>query len=176
MSVRPRTLLGVTDANAAMWSRLPTNLTDTDVVGVEVLPGFRVRVTHRDGTVGVHLFAPEDFRGVSLPLRDPAVFAKAQVVDHTLGWVMADGSVFDQAPDTLWLHARGFCDGSCGHPPTIRELAQVELTREVEGFPAGTVGTVVGLYGTGGAEVEVFGAAGETVGVVTVDVGDLRAV
>ena len=39
------------------------------------------------------------------------------MIDHTLGWVLPDGLVYDVAPDSLWLHAHGLCDGACGWPP-----------------------------------------------------------
>lgn len=104
------------DANAVMWSHMPADLRDTNVVAVEVVGPHQVRVTHRDGTSGVHEYNPSEFRNALAPLRDPQVFATAQVVDgHTLGWVV-DGQVLDMAPDALWLHARGHCDGSCGRP------------------------------------------------------------
>lgn len=106
-------------SNEDMWAGLPADLTDTDVVSVQVTAPFTVRVTHKDGTCAEHLFAPEDFRNDFVRLRDPATFATAQVVEgDTLGWVLPDGRIFDQAPDALWLHAHGLCDGSCGHPPS----------------------------------------------------------
>lgn len=99
----------------SLQSHLPADLRDADVTAVEVLPGFRVRVTHRDGTSAVHLFDPSDFHGDYAALRDSATFATAQVVDGgTLGWELGDGLVYDVAPDSLWLHAHGYCDGSCG--------------------------------------------------------------
>lgn len=105
------------EANAQMWSRLPKNLSDTRVVAVEVTGPHQVRVTHADGTTGVHDYAPEDFKNDLAALRDPATFATAQVVEGgTLGWILA-GQVLDMAADGLWLHAIGWCDGSCGHPP-----------------------------------------------------------
>lgn len=90
---------------------LPKNLTDTDVVAVEVTAPFRVRVTHRDGTSAVHVFAPMDLTGIAEPLRNSKVFATAAVISHCLGWDLP-GGVYDVAPDGLWLHAHGHCDGS----------------------------------------------------------------
>ena len=104
-------------SNEEMWAELPADLTDTDVVSVQVTAPFTVRVTHKDGTNGEHHFAPEDFRGDFTALRDPARFATDAVIDHTLGWVLPDGLVYDVAPDSLWLHAHGLCDGACGWPP-----------------------------------------------------------
>lgn len=105
------------DANAEMWAQLPADLRDTAVVAVAVTGPHSVRVVHRDGTSAVHDYAPERFRNALAPLADPAVFATAQVVDGgTLGWII-DGVVIDMAPDALYLHAVGACDGSCGHPP-----------------------------------------------------------
>jgi hypothetical protein len=95
-----------------LHSHLPVDLRDTDVVSVEVTAPFRVRVTHRDGTVVVHLFDPEQFRGDFAELRDPAVFATAQVIDGTVGWDLGGGLIYDRGADALWLHAHGYCDGS----------------------------------------------------------------
>lgn len=96
-----------------LHSHLPQNLTDTDVVSVEVTGPFRVRVTHRDGTTAVHVFDPGDFRGDFVELRDPERFATAQVAEgETLGWDLGDGLVYDVAADALWLHAHRHCDGS----------------------------------------------------------------
>ncbi|BBY97885.1 DUF2442 domain-containing protein [Mycolicibacterium fallax] len=103
--------------NAAMWAQLPP-WPAWKVVAVEVVGEFRVRVTHEDGTVGEHTFAPEDFRGDFASIADPEVFATATIVDgDTLGWVLPGGVIYDVAPDALWLHAHGHCDHSCGHPP-----------------------------------------------------------
>lgn len=102
------------DANAAMWAALP-DWPAWEVTAVEVVGPLRVRVTHRDGTAAVHGYTPEHFTNALAPLRHPAVFATAAVLDGTLGWVVG-GQVFDLAPDALYLHAIGRCDGSCGRP------------------------------------------------------------
>lgn len=104
-------------SNEDMWAGLPADLTDTDVVSVQVTAPFTVRVTHKDGTCAEHLFAPEDFRNDFVALRSPEVFATAAVIDHTLAWDLGGGLIYDVAPDALWLHAHGLCDGACGHPP-----------------------------------------------------------
>lgn len=107
---------GRVTTNAEVWAAVPADLRDIDVVAVAVIGLFQVRVTHRDGTVGVHDFDPDEFVNDFVPLRDPATFATAQLVDgHTLGWIIG-GVTLDQAPDALWLHAHGICDGSCGRP------------------------------------------------------------
>lgn len=98
--------------SSGVHSHLPKNLTDTDVVAVEVTAPFRVRVTHRDGTSAVHRFDPQEFTGIAEPLRDSAVFATARVLDGTLAWDLDAGLIYDIAPDGLWLHAHGWCDGS----------------------------------------------------------------
>lgn len=99
--------------NGDVHSHLPTDLADTDVVSVEVTGPFRVRVKHRDGTTAVHVFDPAEFGGDFTELRDPDRFATAQVVDgDTLGWILPNGLVYDRGADSLWLHAKGFCDGS----------------------------------------------------------------
>lgn len=104
-------------SNAEMWAALPGDLTDTDVVEATVTAPWTVTVTHRDGTRGVHRFDPEDFQHDFVALRDPARFATAQVVEgHTLGWALGPDLVYDIAPDALWLHAHGVCDGACGWP------------------------------------------------------------
>ncbi|CPR93887.1 hypothetical protein PP568_06670 [Mycobacteroides abscessus] len=96
-----------------LFDHLPKNLRDTDVVAVEVVAPFKVRVTHRDGTRAVHVFDPEDFRGDYEAIGTPAVFATAQAVDgRTLGWDLGGDLVYDLCRHSLWLHARGFCDGS----------------------------------------------------------------
>lgn len=65
----------------------------------------------------MHTCDPDEFRSALAPLRDPQVFATAQVVEPgTLGWVTG-GAVIDMASDGLYLHAIGACDGSCAHPP-----------------------------------------------------------
>ncbi|RIS02729.1 hypothetical protein D2E70_16110 [Mycobacteroides abscessus] len=95
----------------AVHEHLPVNLTDTDVISVEVTGPFRVRVTHRDGTSAVHVFDPGEFTGVAEPLRNSAVFAAAAVIGHCPGWELS-GGVYDRGDDDLWLHAHGWCDGS----------------------------------------------------------------
>lgn len=96
-----------------LHSHLPRDLRDTDVVSVEVTAPWKVRVTHRDGTAAVHVFDPEQFHGDFVELRDPQRFTTATVVDgDTLGWITRDGLVYDVAPDALWLHANGWCDGT----------------------------------------------------------------
>lgn len=99
----------------SVFDHLPKNGHDTDVLAVEVVGEFRVRVTHRDGTSAVHRFDPEDFRGDYATIGTEAVFATATIVDgHTLGWDLGGGLVYDLCADSLWLHAHGHCDGSCG--------------------------------------------------------------
>lgn len=97
----------------SLHAHLPRDLRDTDVTAVEVVGDFRVRATHRDGTEAVHVFEPEEFAGIAEPLRDPAAFATAGVIDGCLAWELP-GGLYDVAPDGLWLHAHGRCDGSCG--------------------------------------------------------------
>lgn len=58
----------------------------------------------------------------------------------------------------------------------FRDGQMVELIRPVGGIGAGTVGTVVGVYGNGGCEVEVMDDAGPTLDVLTVAGGDIRPV
>ncbi|WP_457063661.1 hypothetical protein [Mycobacteroides abscessus] len=94
-----------------LHEHLPLNLTDTDVISVEVTGPFRVCVTHRAGTSAVHRFNSVEFTGIAEPLRNPKVFATAAVIGHCLGWELP-GGVYDRGGDALWLHAHGWCDGS----------------------------------------------------------------
>ncbi|WP_018600930.1 hypothetical protein [Mycobacterium sp. 155] len=91
---------------------LPQDLRDTEVVEVRVIRHGLVWVRHRDGTCATHIFQPEEFHDDFISLRDPVVFATAAVIDGTLAWDLGDELVYDVAADGLWLHARGFCDGS----------------------------------------------------------------
>lgn len=91
---------------------LPADLRDTDVVRVRVVAPHAVFVVHRDRTYASHRFEPEDFHGDYISLREPEVFATAQVIDGTLAWDLGGGLVYDVASDGLWLHAHGWCDGS----------------------------------------------------------------
>lgn len=99
---------------------LPGDLRDADVVEVEVVGEYEVRVVHRDGASAVHVFQAPELNGIAEPLRNPAVFATAAVIDGTLAWDVGGGLVYDRGAEMLWLHAHGFCDGT--H----------DLTRQVE--------------------------------------------
>ncbi len=54
------------------------------------------------------------------------------------------------------------------------ELDRVALTLDTEGLAAGAVGTVVGVYGSGGYEVEFLDTEGRTLAVVTLTADGLR--
>ena len=58
-----------------------------------------------------------------------------------------------------------------------RENELVVLTRDVQssGLIAGDVGTVVGVYGNGGFEVEFVTADGKTIAVETLSGADIRS-
>lgn len=58
----------------------------------------------------------------------------------------------------------------------FREHDLVVLTCGVAGLRAGVRGAVVGVYGSGGYEVEVVDGDGVTVAVVTVEEADIMAV
>lgn len=77
--------------NDEMWARLP-DWPAWEVVAVSVVGPQQVQVRHQDGTEAVHEYA--ELTGVLEPLRD-------------------GGETIDVAADALWLHAHGFCDGSC---------------------------------------------------------------
>ena len=75
-----------------------------DVVGVEVIGEYRLRLTFADETVGDVSFVGREWRGVFEPLRDPNVFARVQVDEEagTICW--PDG--LDMAPEPLYAEAR----------------------------------------------------------------------
>jgi len=75
-----------------------------DVVAVEVLDDYRLRLTFADGTVGDADFKKHEWRGVFEPLQDPAYFARVQVDDEagTIAW--PNGA--DMAPEPLYEQAR----------------------------------------------------------------------
>jgi len=66
---------------------------------------------------------------------------------------------------------------------TIKEHEEAVLTRDLpeEGFEAGDVGTIVAVHADGRGEpagytLEIFGLAGETLGIVTVPADAVREV
>jgi Protein of unknown function (DUF2442) len=75
-----------------------------DVVGVEVIGDFRLRLTFQDGTVGEVGFGGREWRGVLEPLGDPAYFAKVHV-DAEAGTVAWPNGI-DFAPEPLYQEAR----------------------------------------------------------------------
>lgn len=60
----------------------------------------------------MHIFQRDDFGGDFTALREESVFAQAVVIADTLSWDLGYGLIYDVAPDGLWLHAHGHCDGS----------------------------------------------------------------
>jgi hypothetical protein len=75
-----------------------------DVVGVEVIGHYRLRLTFDDGFVGDVTFEDRDWHGVFEPLRDPAYFARVQV--DAEGGTIAWPNGVDMAPETLYDKAR----------------------------------------------------------------------
>lgn len=75
-----------------------------DVLAVEVVGGFRLRLTFEDGTVGEVDFAARAWRGVFEPLRNPAYFARVRV-DPDAGTIKWPNGV-DMAPEHLYEQAR----------------------------------------------------------------------
>jgi hypothetical protein len=75
-----------------------------DVMGVEVIGEYRLRLTFADGMVGDVDFTGRDWRGVFEPLRDAAYFARVEVNPEggTITW--PDG--LDMAPEPLYDEAR----------------------------------------------------------------------
>ncbi len=55
------------------------------------------------------------------------------------------------------------------------ELVVLRRDLEDHGLRAGDIGTVVGLYDGGGLEVEVSAPGGDTIAVLTLATGDVRA-
>jgi hypothetical protein len=56
------------------------------------------------------------------------------------------------------------------------DLDRVVLLRDTAGLAAGAVGTVVGVYGSGGYEVEFLDPDGQTQAVLTLGEDDIRPV
>lgn len=75
-----------------------------DIIGVEVIGEYQLRLTFQDGTVGDVDFRERDWRGVFEPLRDPAYFARV-AVDPDAGTITWPNGV-DMAPEPLYADAR----------------------------------------------------------------------
>src|SRR5215813_15016463 len=75
-----------------------------DVVGVEVIGDYRLRLHFEDGTVGDVDFRSRQWRGVFAPLRDPHYFARVRV-DRRAGTIVWPNGA-DMAPETLYALAR----------------------------------------------------------------------
>lgn len=75
-----------------------------DITGVEVIGDHRLRLTFADGTVGDVDFSNREWRGVFVPLADPAEFARVEVDAEagTISWP----SGLDMAPEPLYAEAR----------------------------------------------------------------------
>lgn len=74
-----------------------------DIIGVEVVADYRLRLTFEDGTAGDVDFGGREWRGVFEPLRDPAYFARVRVDSQagTISW--PNGA--DMAPEPLYEQA-----------------------------------------------------------------------
>lgn len=75
-----------------------------DVIGVEVVGDYRLRLTFEDGTVGDIDFTNREWRGVFEPLRDPAYFATVRV-EAEAGTIVWPNGV-DMAPEPLYDEVR----------------------------------------------------------------------
>ncbi len=75
-----------------------------DVVAVEVVGEFRLRLSFDDGTVGEVDFSERSWDGVLEPLGDPAYFARVRV-DPEAGTIAWPHRV-DLAPEPLYEKAR----------------------------------------------------------------------
>jgi hypothetical protein len=74
-----------------------------DVVGVDVLDDYRLRLCFEDGTIGDVDFRGRVWRGVFAPLRDPRYFAMVRVDPRAGTIVWPNGA--DMAPETLYALA-----------------------------------------------------------------------
>ena len=75
-----------------------------DVVSVEVIGDYRLRLSFADGTVGEVDFGGREWWGVFEPLRDPRYFARVKV-DPEAGTISWPGGI-DLAPEPLYAEAR----------------------------------------------------------------------
>lgn len=75
-----------------------------DVIEVEVIGEYRLRLAFEDGTVGDVAFDEREWRGVFKPLADPAFFAQVRV-DPECGTITWPNGV-DMAPEPLYAKAR----------------------------------------------------------------------
>lgn len=74
-----------------------------DIIGVEVVGEYRLRLSFDDGTVGDVDFSAREWRGVFEPLRDPSYFAQvsADPESGTIRWP----NDADMAPEPLYEEA-----------------------------------------------------------------------
>ncbi len=89
---------------------------------VEVLPGFRLRLTYRDGFVGELDFRPYIEWGAAVaPLKDPEIFATAHAGSGgtSLEWIGPDGDEIDFDADGLRMDIEGL-----RAPPAHRRAAE----------------------------------------------------
>jgi hypothetical protein len=89
-----------------------------DVVSVDVLGEYRLRLRFDDGTIGDIDFHGRVWRGVFAPLRDPKYFARVQVDPRAGTIVWPNGA--DMAPEALYALA-------VEHPANGTEPGQVAL-------------------------------------------------
>jgi hypothetical protein len=75
-----------------------------DIIAVELIGHYRVRLTFEDGTIGDVDLAGREWRGVFEPLRDPDYFARV-TVDPEAGTITWPGSL-DMAPEPLYEEAQ----------------------------------------------------------------------
>jgi hypothetical protein len=86
-----------------------------DIVAVEALPGYRVRLRFEDGVEGeVDIGRMVPFDGVFAPLADPAEFSRV-AVNHEIGTIVWPNGV-DLCPDVLYslITTGEFPDLTCG--------------------------------------------------------------
>lgn len=75
-----------------------------DIVAVEVVGDYRLRLTFEDGTVGEVDFAGREWRGVFEPLREAAYFDRVRVDPESGTVTWPNGA--DMAPEPLYEEAR----------------------------------------------------------------------
>jgi hypothetical protein len=91
------------------------------VTAVEVLPGYRLRLTFADGAVTIADFADDLWGPLCEPLRDPVYFARVTVDPDSRTIVWPNG--YDPSPEVL--HA----DAPAASPSRLRVERVIDVQR-----------------------------------------------
>jgi Protein of unknown function (DUF2442) len=100
-----------------------------DVIAVEAVGDFRLRLTFEDGTVGEVDFAEGPWRGAFEPLADPTHFARVRV-DPELGTIVWPNGV-DMAPEPCMNRpdaTPSVASPRLARPPPLEPLGSGEAT------------------------------------------------